>query len=140
MRLVTLPLTSGLNFAAGAAGGIAFYAIWRRLMPRARSRAFWQALPVHVSGLLRTADPDETLRHYGALMKHTASFAVLNTIAVIAGLVPVVALYLLSRPAGTSLGSALAELDHVDFAFLAGLVAGSVAAAVWAARAARAPA
>lgn len=129
-----LPLTSVLHFVAGALGGCAFYVVWRRLMPRERSRVFWQSLPVHAVGLLRSDDPDDTLRHYGALMKHTASFAATNTLAVIAGLVPVVVLYALAQLAGAH-RTGIFDVTHMDLAFLAGLAAGSVAAALRAARA-----
>ncbi len=86
-----------LSFIAGFGGGWAFYIVWRWILPRARSRVFWQAVPVHASGMLRSSDPDDVFRHYGALMKHVAGFAARNTLAVIAGILPVVALYLLSE-------------------------------------------
>jgi hypothetical protein len=85
-----------LIFLAGVAGGGAFYFVWRSLLPRTRSRVFWQAVPVHASGMLHCADPDEVMQHYGALMKHAASFAGRNTLAVVLGLVPVAALFLLA--------------------------------------------
>jgi hypothetical protein len=134
MRFEGFPLTTVLHAAAGALGGWAFYVVWRRLMPRERSRVFWQSLPVHAVGLLRSDDPDDTLRHYGALMKQTASFAAMNTLAVIAGLVPVVILYALTQLAGAHRPGIL-DMTHMDLAFLAGLAAGSIAAALWAARA-----
>ena len=73
---------------------------WRHTVgtwPRPRSRVFWQAVPVHASGMVHSADPDDVSRHYGALMKHVATFATRNTLAVIAGLLPVVALFLMSN-------------------------------------------
>jgi hypothetical protein len=85
-----------LNFLAGFAGGWAFYAVWRKILPRTRSRVFWQAMPVHASGMVHCADPDDVMRHYRALMKQVATFAARNTLAVIAGLLPVSALFLLS--------------------------------------------
>lgn len=137
-----------VGVAAGFGGGWAFYAVWRRVLPRARSRVFWHALPVHTTGLIRSADPDETLRHYGALMKHTLTFALRNTLAVAAGVVPALALYLLTKlwnarahgASNVTLGTALAAFDPVDGAFLAGLAAGSIAAAWRSARASRAAA
>lgn len=92
---LAIVLKLALNFAAGIVGGWAFFLVWRRILPRDRSRTFWQALPVHTSGLLHSEDPDDVLRHYGALMKQVLSFAARNTLAVFAGLAPVVGLFLL---------------------------------------------
>lgn len=85
-----------LSILAGIGGGWAFYLIWRRILPRARSRAFWQAMPAHASGMLHCEDPDDVLRHYRALIRHAASFAGRNTLAVVAGLLPMTGLFLLS--------------------------------------------
>ena len=142
---MTLDASVAVSLAAGIAGGWAFYAVWRLVLPRARSRVFWHALPVHATGMIRCEDPDETLRHYAALMKHTVTFALRNGAAVLAGLLPAIALYLLTKlwnarahgASSITLGTALAAFDHVDAAFLAGLAAGSIAAAWWSARARR---
>jgi hypothetical protein len=92
----SIVLKVALNFASGIAAGWAFFLLWRRILPRDRSRVFLQAVPVHASGMLHSEDPDDVMRHYGALMKHVASFATRNTLAVAVGLVPVVALFLLT--------------------------------------------
>ena len=92
----SIVLKIALNFVAGIAAGWAFFLVWRRILPRDRSRVFWQAVPVHSSGIIHSEDPDDVMRHYGALMKHVMSFAGRNTLAVFAGLVPVAALFLLS--------------------------------------------
>jgi hypothetical protein len=83
-----------LSILAGIGGGWAFYFIWRRILPRARSRAFWQAVPAHASGMLHCEDPDDVLRHYRGLIRHAASFAGRNTLAVCSGLLPMAALFL----------------------------------------------
>ena len=67
-----------------------------RILPRDRSGVFLQAVPVHASRMLHSEDPDDVMRHYAALKEHIAGFATRNTIAVAAGLVPVVALFLLT--------------------------------------------
>jgi hypothetical protein len=85
-----------LSILAGIGGGWAFYLIWRRILPRARSRAFWQAVPAHASGMLHCEEPDDVLRHYRALIRQAASFAGRNTLAVFAGLLPMAALFLLT--------------------------------------------
>lgn len=87
---------SVLTFLAGMGGGWAFYLVWRKVLPRTRSRVFWQAVPVHTSGMLQCTDPDDVVRHYGALMRQATTFGARNTVAVFAGLVPVIALFLLS--------------------------------------------
>jgi hypothetical protein len=46
--------------------------------------------------MLRCEDPDDVLRHYGALIRHAASFAGRNTLAVVAGLLPMAGLFLLT--------------------------------------------
>lgn len=81
---------------AGMGGGWAFYCLWRRLMPRERSRAFWQAMPAHANGIVSSEDPADVLRHYKLLLRHAGSFGLRNTLAVAAGLVPLVALFLLA--------------------------------------------
>ena len=86
----------GVSLAVGVGAGWAFHFVWRSMLPRARSRVFWQALPVHASGMLHCPDPDDVMRHYGALMKHTGAFAARNTLAVCTALLPVAALFLLS--------------------------------------------
>ena len=91
----TSNLSIALSLVTGLGAGWAFYVLWRKVLPRPRSRVFWQAVPVHASGMLNSADPDDVSRHYGALMKHVATFATRNTLAVIAGLLPVAALFLL---------------------------------------------
>ncbi|MGH8243124.1 MAG: hypothetical protein ACRETY_07200, partial [Steroidobacteraceae bacterium] len=88
--------TIGVSLAVGIGAGWAFHFVWRSVLPRARSRVFWQAVPVHTSGMLHCADPDDVMRHYGALMKHAGAFAARNTLAVFAALLPVAALFLLS--------------------------------------------
>ena len=93
----TSNLSIVVSLLAGLGGGWAFYVLWRKVLPRPRSRVFWQAVPVHASGMVHSADPDDVSRHYGALMKHVATFATRNTLAVIAGLLPVVALFLMSN-------------------------------------------
>src|SRR5687767_3170614 len=93
---VTSSIFIGVSLAVGIGAGWAFHFVWRRMLPRARSRVFWQAVPVHASGMLHCADPDDVMRHYGALMKHTGTFAARNTLAVFAALLPVAALFLLS--------------------------------------------
>ena len=118
-----------LALLAGIGGGWAFYLVWRRVLPRSRSREFWQTVPVHASGMLKSQDPDDLLRHYGALMKQAARFAGRNTLAVIVGLLPVTALFLLS--------GALYD-DERQLAFLIGVVAGGIAAVLLASRASRA--
>ena len=119
-----------LALLAGIGGGWAFYLVWRRVLPRTRSREFWQAVPVHASGMLKSQDPDDVLRHYGALMKQAACFAGRNTLAVIAGLLPVTALFLLC--------GALYD-DGRQLAFLIGVVAGGIAAVLLASRTRAAP-
>jgi hypothetical protein len=81
---------------AGIGAGWAFYYVWRRILPRERSREFWQSVPAHASGMLRSKDPDDVFRHYRALLRHTATFGTRNTLAVLAGLLPVAALFLLT--------------------------------------------
>lgn len=84
------------SILAGIGGGWAFYYIWRRILSRHRSREFWRALPAHASGILRSEDPDHVFRHYRMLIRQTATFGTRNTLAVLAGLVPLAALFLLS--------------------------------------------
>ena len=81
---------------AGIGAGWAFYHVWRRILPRERSREFWQSVPAHASGMLRSEDPDDVFRHYRALLRHTATFGTRNTLAVLAGLLPLAALFLLA--------------------------------------------
>jgi hypothetical protein len=81
---------------AGIAAGWAFYYIWRRILPRERSREFWRSVPAHASGMLRSEDPDDVFRHYRALLRHAATFGTRNTLAVLAGVLPLVALFLLA--------------------------------------------
>ena len=81
---------------AGIGAGWAFYYIWRRILPRERSRDFWQSVPTHASGMLRSEDPDDVFRHYRALVRHAATFGTRNTLAVLGGLLPLVALFLLA--------------------------------------------
>jgi hypothetical protein len=85
-----------LSLVVGFAGGVAFHFLWRKILPRDFSRNFWRAVPVNASGLLHSEDPDDVMRHYGALMRHIAGFAVRNTLGVLAGLAPVAALFVLS--------------------------------------------
>lgn len=85
-----------LSLVAGFAGGVAFHFLWRKILPRDLSRNFWRAVPAHASGLLHSEDPDDVMRHYGALMKQIAGFAARNTLGVLAGLAPVAALFVLS--------------------------------------------
>jgi hypothetical protein len=119
-----------LSILAGIGGGWAFYYIWRWILPRARSRAFWQAVPAHASGMLHCEDPDDVLRHYRALIRHAASFAGRNTLAVVVGLLPMAGLYLLSS----------ALYPEEELAFLVSAVAGGVAAGWLSSRSRRAPA
>jgi len=93
---VTSSIFIGVSLAVGVGAGWAFHLVWRTMLPRARSRVFWQAVPVHASGMLHCADPDDVLRHYGALMKHAGAFAARNTLAVFAAILPVAALFPLS--------------------------------------------
>ena len=81
---------------AGIGAGWAFYHVWRRILPRERSRDFWQSVPAHASGMLRSEDPEDVFRHYRALVRHAATFGTRNTLAVLAGLLPLVALFLLA--------------------------------------------
>lgn len=85
-----------MNLVVGVGAGWVFHSVWRSLLPRARSRVFWQAVPMHASGMLHCADPDDVMRHYGALMKHAGAFAARNTLAVFTALLPVAALFLSS--------------------------------------------
>ena len=85
------------SILAGIGGGWAFYYIWRKILSRQRSREFWRALPAHASGILRSEDPDDVFRHYRMLIRQTATFGTRNTLAVLAGLVPLAALFLLSE-------------------------------------------
>jgi hypothetical protein len=84
------------NVLAGIAGGAGFHYLWRRILPARLSRAFWRALPAHAAAMVRSADSDDVLRHYGLMMRDTARFAARNTIAVVAGLVPLGALFVVS--------------------------------------------
>jgi len=81
---------------AGIGAGWAFYYIWRRILSRERSRDFWQSVPTHASGMLRSENPDDVFRHYRALVRHAATFGTRNTLAVLAGVVPLAALFLLA--------------------------------------------
>ena len=81
---------------AGIGGGLAFYYIWRRILPRQRSRDFWQAIPVHATGMVRSEDPGDVLRHYRQLMRDAATFTARNSFAVAAALLPLAALFFLS--------------------------------------------
>jgi hypothetical protein len=84
------------NVLAGIGAGVGFYYVWRRILPRTRSRDFWRSMPAHASGMLRSEDPDDVLRHYRALIGQVATFGTRNTLAVFAGLLPLVALFLAS--------------------------------------------
>jgi hypothetical protein len=81
---------------AGIGAGWAFYYVWRKILPRERSQVFWRSLPAHASGMLRSEDPDDVFRHYRALVRHAATFGTRNTLAVLGGLLPLVALFLLA--------------------------------------------
>ncbi len=84
------------NVLAGLGAGVGFYYVWRWILPRERSRDFWQSVPAHASGMLHSEDPDDVFRHYRALIKQTAGFGTRNTIAVLAGLLPLAALFLVA--------------------------------------------
>jgi hypothetical protein len=86
-----------VSVLAGFGGGWAFYFIWRRILPRQRSRVFWRAIPTHAQGLLRSEDPDDVFHHYRMMIRQTATFGTRNTLAVLAGLAPLAALFLLSE-------------------------------------------
>ena len=96
MQVMLTGLSIAFSLLAGIAGGWAFHVVWRWILPRARSREFWRAMPVHASGMLHCTDPDDVARHYGALITQTAGFAARNTLAVFVALAPVAALFLLS--------------------------------------------
>ena len=81
--------------AAGAVGGWSFFRCWRAVMPTGRSRTFWTALPLTLRRMLTTEDPSEVLRHYGAFIGTTARYAARNTGAVLVGVLPTSALFLL---------------------------------------------
>jgi hypothetical protein len=112
---------------AGIGAGWAFYHVWRRILPRERSREFWQSVPAHASGMLKSEDPDDVFRHYRALLRHTATFGTRNTLAVLAGLLPLAALFLL---AGV-LHAAERRVPIVEVQ-PAAAVAGLAASAAWA--------
>ncbi|MGH8249923.1 MAG: hypothetical protein ACREVI_04375 [Steroidobacteraceae bacterium] len=79
---------------AGAAVGWLFQRIWRRILPRPLSRAFWQGLPVNLRGMMKSAEPDDMLRHYQALLRATAGFAGRNLLGISLGIAPIAILLL----------------------------------------------
>ena len=131
------------SILAGIGGGWAFYYVWRRVVPRHRSREFWRAIPAHASGMLHSEDPDDVFLHYRMLIRHAATFGTRNTLAVLAGLVPLAALFLLSdslhrpEPPVTVFGQAL---DRQALAFFVGAAVGSIVAGWRSSRARSAPA
>lgn len=92
-------LEPGLHVAAGVivgfvSGGL-FYRLWRGLLPRSRSRAFWRTLPDSARGMLTSDEPSDLLRHYRTLIVATARYAARNTLAVLVGMTPIAVIFLL---------------------------------------------
>ena len=130
------------SILAGIGGGWAFYYVWRRILPRQRSREFWRAIPAHASGMLHSEDPDDVFRHYRDLIWHIATFGTRNTLAVLAGLVPLAALFLLSESLQDWVPTRDVGLlfDRSEYAFLVGAAVGSIVAGWRSSRARSAPA
>jgi hypothetical protein len=74
--------------AAGFCGGLAFFAIWRRAVPRAFMSRFWSTVPADMQGVLKSQDPDVMLVHYKALLISLGAFAARNTLGLVLGLLP----------------------------------------------------
>jgi hypothetical protein len=79
----------------GLAGGWLFHSIWRRLLPRARSRDYWTSVPVSVRGMLTSESTPDLLHHYRTLIGALASYAGRNLVAVIAAMIPIIVIALL---------------------------------------------
>jgi hypothetical protein len=80
--------------AAGLCGGLSFFAIWRRAVPRAFTSRFWRTVPADVQGVLRSQDPDVMLAHYKALLVSLGAFSARNTLGLVLGLLPMGLLFL----------------------------------------------
>lgn len=121
-------LEPGLYVAAGVimgfAGGGLFYYLWRGLLPRSRSRAFWRSLPDSARGMLTSDEPSELLRHYRTLMVATARYAARNTLAVLVGITPIAVIFLLLD--ALALSSRMAESVEVYPATAMAQAAGGV--------------
>ena len=131
-------LASGV--IAGLAGGWLFYRVWRKIMPRTRSRQFWQHLLESLRSMLGSQEPDDLLRHYRELLAVLARFAGRNTLAVAAGLVPVaLAFAILDRLRVPDRLTPFLDqplrpwLSDLEFWFFLAVIAGSAFAA-WSAR------
>jgi hypothetical protein len=79
----------------GLVGGWLFYHLWRSLLPRSRSQEFWRSLPDSVRGMLTSAEPSDLFRHYRTLIVATARYAGRNTLAMLVGIAPIAAIFLL---------------------------------------------
>jgi hypothetical protein len=92
-------LNSGLYLSAAAVcgllGGYSFYRLWRRAMPRSRSRDFWCSMQRDVVRLLTCKEPSDIWVHYRSLLTAMASYISRATLGLFLGLVPMAALYLL---------------------------------------------
>ena len=121
-------LEPGLYVAAGVImgfiGGGLFYCLWRGLLPRSRSRAFWRTLPDSVRGMLTSDEPSDLLRHYRTLIVATARYAARNTLAVLVGIAPIAVIFLLLD--ALALSSRMAESVEVYPATAMAQAAGGV--------------
>lgn len=114
--------------AAGFGGGMAFFALWRRAVPRVFMRRFWTTVPADLQGMLKSLDPDIMLAHYKALLVSLGVFIARNMLGLVLGVAPMALLYAALH--------ALGALDppRNELVFVVAAVAGSTAAAFLAAR------
>lgn len=84
-----------IGAALGLIAGGAFYHLWRGLLPRARSREFWASVPGSIHGMLTSVEGSELLRHYRVLVTAATRYSLRSTLAVVAGIAPVVGAALL---------------------------------------------
>lgn len=81
--------------AFGLAGGWLFHDVWRRLLPRARSRDFWTTVPASVRGMLTSEATTDLLHHYRTLVVAGFRYAGRNVVALLVAMTPIVAIALL---------------------------------------------
>jgi hypothetical protein len=127
------------GFIMGTLGGWLFFRLWRWLLPRTRSRQFWSGLLGNVRGMLASEEASDMFHHYRALLGATLRFAGRNTLAVLVGIAPISAIFLLFEALQPS-GSRVSRFDvnpfpsyvsDLDFTLLISATCGSIAAAWW---------
>lgn len=114
--------------AAGFGGGMALFALWRKAVPGAYLRHFWATVPGDVHGMLKSQDPDVMLAHYKALLVSLGAFAARNLLGLVLGVAPMMLGY------GVLLAVGALGPPRTELTFVVAAVAGSVAAAAWAAK------